>query len=80
MYGVPAGGLTEAHGTKEECARAELSEEVHLRGGELVRLLDPDHPGLLEIKWCKNRFTPFLVLDAQVRHLVAFVFQRFWFG
>lgn len=34
-----------------------------LEGGELVELLPPDHPGIAEVKWCANRFTPFLCID-----------------
>ncbi|CAI7900618.1 unnamed protein product [Closterium sp. NIES-53] len=49
LYTVPCGGLSSSHASLEDCVRSELSEE--------------DHPGLLEVKWCKNRFTPFLVID-----------------
>jgi len=28
-----------------------------------VKLIPDEHPGLLEVKWSCNRFTPFLVLD-----------------
>jgi hypothetical protein len=67
IYGAPSGGLSPSHKSIEDCAIAELSEEVHLRGGQLVRLLPPNHPGLMETKWCRNRGTPFLVIDAEVR-------------
>jgi hypothetical protein len=67
IYGAPSGGLSPSHKSIEDCALAELSEEVHLRGGQLVRLLPPTHPGLMETKWCRNRGTPFLVIDAEVR-------------
>ncbi|CAI5480019.1 unnamed protein product [Closterium sp. Yama58-4] len=39
--------------------------QAKLCGGQLIKLVDDDHPGLLEVKWCKNRFTPFLVIDPQ---------------
>ena len=29
----------------------------------MVELLPPDHPGIAEVKWCANRFTPFLCID-----------------
>ncbi|CAI5526437.1 unnamed protein product [Closterium sp. Naga37s-1] len=63
LYTVPCGGLSSSHTSLEDCVRSELSEEARLRGGQLVRLIPEDHPGLLEVKWCKNRFTPFLVID-----------------
>ena len=28
-----------------------------------MELLPPDHPGIAEVKWCANRFTPFLCID-----------------
>eukprot|EP00983_Pelagomonas_calceolata_P033868 1061314-Pelagomonas_calceolata.AAC.1 len=37
-----------------------------LKGGELVRLIPEDHPGFAEVKWCANRFVPFLVIDPHV--------------
>ncbi|GJP51827.1 hypothetical protein CLOM_g10959, partial [Closterium sp. NIES-68] len=63
LYTVPCGGLSSSHASLEDCVRSELSEEARLRGGRLVRLIPDDHPGLLEVKWCKNRFTPFLIID-----------------
>eukprot|EP00850_Spirogloea_muscicola_P013173 SM000088S23714 [mRNA] locus=s88:200986:202645:- [translate_table: standard] len=39
---------------------------VLLQGGRLLQLIPDRHPGLLEVKWCKNRFTPFLVIDPEV--------------
>ncbi|KAH9316147.1 hypothetical protein KI387_024774, partial [Taxus chinensis] len=65
MYGVPCGGLSEKHLSLEDCARKELSEEAQLQGGNLVKLIPDDHPGLLEVKWCRNRFTPFVLLDPE---------------
>lgn len=34
-----------------------------LAGGKWLPLLPPEHPGLAEVKWCLNRFKPFLVVD-----------------
>ncbi|CAI5488637.1 unnamed protein product [Closterium sp. Naga37s-1] len=65
VYTVPCGGYTDNHTSLEDCARRELSEEARLCGGQLIKLVGDDHPGLLEVKWCKNRFTPFLVIDPQ---------------
>jgi 8-oxo-dGTP pyrophosphatase MutT (NUDIX family) len=66
VWSLPAGGVDPAkHSSLEGAAQAELSEEALLRGGELARLLPAEHPGLLEAKWCANRWTPFLSLDAQ---------------
>jgi hypothetical protein len=44
----------------------DLDAQAMLAGGTWHRLLSEDHPGLLEVKWCVNRFTPFLVIDPQV--------------
>ena len=51
------------HETMEEVAVEELRQEARLAGGELVRLIEADNPGLLETKWCMNRLTPFLSVD-----------------
>jgi 8-oxo-dGTP pyrophosphatase MutT (NUDIX family) len=64
IWSLPAGGFDERkHSSLEAAAQAELSEECELSGGELLRLLPHTHPGLLESKWCANRFTPFLCID-----------------
>ena len=55
----------ETHKTLEGAARAELSEEAHLAGGELHLLLDDCPEGIAEVKWCRNRFTPFIVLGPE---------------
>uniref|UniRef100_A0A061RT60 Nudix hydrolase domain-containing protein n=1 Tax=Tetraselmis sp. GSL018 TaxID=582737 RepID=A0A061RT60_9CHLO len=66
LYTLPTGGFDPSkHSCFEECARSELSEEAHLQGGRLVRLLPDDHPGIAESKWCANRFIPFLVIDPE---------------
>ena len=41
--------------------------QAHLSGGEWVELLEPEHPGIAEVKWCRNRFRPFLCIGPQVR-------------
>lgn len=65
-YGLPAGGFNpKGDGSMEDCARAELSEEVHLTGGELLPLLPEGHPGIAETKWCANVMVPFLVIDPE---------------
>ncbi|KAL6757253.1 hypothetical protein V8C86DRAFT_2629459 [Haematococcus lacustris] len=67
IFNLPCGGYEPGkHGNIEGCAAAELSEEAMLTGGELVRLIPDGHPGYAEVKWCANRFTPFLVIDPQV--------------
>lgn len=64
MYCLPTGGFDpRKHTDLQACAKAELSEEALLTGGRWVPLLAPDHPGLAEVKWCMNRFRPFLVVD-----------------
>ena len=66
LANLPTGGFDpRKHANRAEAARAELSEEAQLRGGEWVCLLPPDHPGVLEAKWCRNRFTPFLCIDPE---------------
>lgn len=50
--------------------RLQLSDAVvlqaHLSGGRWVELLEPEHPGIAEVKWCRNRFRPFLCIAPQV--------------
>lgn len=67
MYTLPTGGFDpNHHQTLEQCARSELSEEAQLKGGDMVALIEEDHPGIVEGKWSLNRFTPFLVIDAEI--------------
>lgn len=40
--------------------------QAHLHGGQWLELLDAEHPGIAEVKWCRNRFRPFLCIDPQV--------------
>ncbi len=37
-----------------------------LAGGRWINLLPPGHPGVPEVKWCRNRFTPFLCIAPEV--------------
>ena len=37
--------------------------QAMLAGGEWHQLVPEGHPGLAEVKWCMNRFIPFLVVD-----------------
>jgi hypothetical protein len=63
-YTLPCGGYDQRkHESVEDAALAELSEELQMKTKTLIRLIPPDHPGLLEVKWCRNRFIPFLALD-----------------
>ena len=72
MWVLPTGGFDPVKhgGSKEAGARAELSEEAHLTGGDFQQLTPPNHPGIVEGKWCANRFTPFLCLNPQVGGLI----------
>ncbi len=65
VWSFPAGGVDAArHASLEATAAAELSEECALRPtAPLIRLLPDGHPGLLETKWSRNRYTPFLAID-----------------
>ncbi|KAI9356961.1 hypothetical protein DFJ73DRAFT_212280 [Zopfochytrium polystomum] len=64
-YGMISGGYEpKKHASMLECAQMELSEEGRLTGGRWVPLLPHDaHRGIMEVKWCANRFAPFLVVD-----------------
>ncbi|KAG1665097.1 hypothetical protein FOA52_007788 [Chlamydomonas sp. UWO 241] len=93
-YCLPSGQYDpKKHASIEDAARWELSEEALLTGGEVVRLIEEDHPGcwqksappssapcshghrhraeaaatlqpgMVEVKWCRNRFVPFLVIS-----------------
>lgn len=46
----------------QECTTDALLAQAQLEGGEWVDLLGPAHPGIAEVKWCANRFTPFLCI------------------
>lgn len=65
VYCLPTGAFDpRKHKSYEECALAELSEEAHLKGGKLIKLLE-DGVAVPEVKWCRNRFTPFIVLGPE---------------
>eukprot|EP00238_Polyblepharides_amylifera_P011671 CAMPEP_0196584240 /NCGR_PEP_ID=MMETSP1081-20130531/46346_1 /TAXON_ID=36882 /ORGANISM="Pyramimonas amylifera, Strain CCMP720" /LENGTH=234 /DNA_ID=CAMNT_0041905379 /DNA_START=280 /DNA_END=984 /DNA_ORIENTATION=- len=69
LYCLPTGGFDpKKHKNLEDCAIAELSEEAGLCGGSFIRLLPDGHPGIPEVKWSLNRFTPFLVLAPEKDH------------
>ena len=40
--------------------------QAGLSGGEWHQLIPSDHPGIAEVKWCANRFTPFLCINPWV--------------
>lgn len=64
VLSLPTGGIDpKKHKDFLEAAQAELAEEARLTGGTWHRLLPESHPGVLESKWCRNRFTPFLCID-----------------
>lgn len=64
VWGLPCGGYDpKKHGSTLHAAKSELSEEAQLTGGTWHCLLPAAHPGVLEAKWCRNRFTPFLCVD-----------------
>ena len=66
VFGLVCGGYDpRKHRDVRHAAESELSEEARLEGGDWTRLLPADHPGVLEAKWCRNRFTPFLCVDPQ---------------
>ena len=61
---LPCGGFDpKKHASVLDAAKAELSEEAQLCGGTWHSLLPDGHPGVLESKWCRNRFTMFLCVD-----------------
>eukprot|EP01026_Neomeris_dumetosa_P067611 TRINITY_DN65962_c0_g3_i1.p1 TRINITY_DN65962_c0_g3~~TRINITY_DN65962_c0_g3_i1.p1 ORF type:complete len:282 (+),score=23.35 TRINITY_DN65962_c0_g3_i1:42-887(+) len=67
MFCLPTGGFNPSqHADLEQCAMSELSEEAGLTGGKIIRLLPPQHKGFAEVKWCRNRFVPYLVIDPVV--------------
>jgi hypothetical protein len=69
LYTFASGGFDYGkHKTLEDCIRAEMSEEVNLKGGEIVNLLPEGHEGISEVKWCVNKFWPVLVIDPKIDH------------
>ncbi|KAI8915651.1 hypothetical protein EDD86DRAFT_196539 [Gorgonomyces haynaldii] len=64
LYNLVSGGFDQQkHKDIQETAVHELSEEAFLKGGEWVQLLPSGHLGISELKWCTNRFMPFLCLN-----------------
>ena len=63
---MPAGGFDASkHETIHQTAIHELSEEAHLFNGTWTRLIPEDRSGVAELKWSRNTFVPFVVLDAE---------------
>ncbi len=61
-----AGGFDpKKHASILDTAKQELSEEARLKGGEWIPLLPMDSQGVPELKWSRNQFMPFLVLDPE---------------
>lgn len=66
VWTLPTGGFEPAkHASLLEAGRAELAEEARLCGGAWESLLPDSHPGLPEVKWCANRFTPLLCVGPE---------------
>lgn len=76
QYCLPTGAYeSKKHASLLEAAKQELAEEAHLKGGEWIPLFDDKTVGqigrdgqttpigLVEVKWCRTRFFPFLVID-----------------
>ena len=52
VFGLACGGYDpRKHRSVQHAAESELSEEAQLEGGEWMRLLPANHPGVLEAKW-----------------------------
>lgn len=63
-YALPSGNFDPTHHQDiKQTAVFELEEEANLAGGQWHALLPPNHPGIPEVKWCANAFTPFLCID-----------------
>ena len=65
LYTFPSGGIDpKKHSNPKQAATMELSEEAHLKEGNLIPLLPIESNGISELKWGTNKFIPFLVIDA----------------
>ncbi|OZJ01459.1 hypothetical protein BZG36_05475 [Bifiguratus adelaidae] len=66
-YTCACGGYDrKKHASVDVAAKDELSEEAYLKGGRWINLLPQDQPeGVSEVKWGRNRFVPYLVIDAE---------------
>jgi hypothetical protein len=63
-YSLVAGGFDpKKHTSIRQTAQFELSEEAHLKDGQWIPLIDEKSQGLPELKWSRNLFMPYLVLD-----------------
>jgi 8-oxo-dGTP pyrophosphatase MutT (NUDIX family) len=68
-FALPSGKHDPAlHKDVQETAVLELEEEAQLTGGIWHPLLPAGHPGIPEVKWCANAFTPFLCIDPTRHH------------
>ncbi|KAJ3121350.1 hypothetical protein HK098_003764 [Nowakowskiella sp. JEL0407] len=66
-YGFASGGFDEKkHASIRETAVSELSEEANLKNGTLIPLYPEDSVGIAELKWGRNRFIPYLVIDPEI--------------
>jgi hypothetical protein len=62
-YSLPTGGFNpKKHACLKNAATDELAEEAMLEG-TVIDMLDPDHPGFVEGKWCSNRFRSYLATE-----------------
>lgn len=69
MYALPSGNFDpQLHKNLQDTALFELEEEAQLTGGSWHSLHPRRHPGIPEVKWCANAFTPFLCIDATRHH------------
>jgi hypothetical protein len=66
-YTLVAGGFDNTkHANILDTAVYELSEEARLANGRMICLMDINSNGISELKWCRNRFMPFLCLDPEI--------------
>jgi len=45
-----------------------LGLQALLQGGSWHSLLPEGHPGIAEVKWCANRFSPYLCINPQAEY------------
>ena len=71
VVGWWVGGFAARRVAALQCARARgvnpvrALAQAHLKGGRLVSLLPAGHPGMPEVKWGANRFSPFLCINPE---------------